>query len=954
MVVFLFFCSGATALVYEVIWSKYLSLMFGSTVYAQTTVLAVFMGGLALGNRIFGGRSDLLKKPLATYGYIEIAIGLYAFLFTWIYGAADALFVTLGSPFVHDRYVLLLLKGFFSILLLLGPTVLMGGTLPLIAAWLQKSPGDAGRKSARFYAVNSLGAVFGAFMAGFILVQWMGLQSTLEMTALINVLIGACAIVIARNKSDFPAMVGVAETSHQPAITPEQKQLLLRGSCLVAVTGAVSMGLEILSARSLSLLFGASLQAFAVVLIAFILGIGIGSAVVSSTRFKSLKTENLVFAALLLAAFWIGLFIFNIEPLFEFYRHLKSGLAPSNMGYRYQQVLTALVSIVVLGIPAALLGSVLPLWIRNVAQNTFTLGNHVGRLLTWNTCGAVVGVLVTGFVLMPLVGLRAAYACLAILLGVVAFAMAFQKFSFAKVLAAGAVLIFSAIAGSTGGDHWQYIMSSGVFRIREMEVGTPIRERMKYTRLLFYEDAPDATVSVEAMVANTNNLNLRINGKPDASSEGDLSTQYLLAHIPMAVKPDSKDVFVLGFGSGMTAGALLSHPVENIVVAENCAPVLRAGKFFERWNNGILTNSRAKIRQEDARTILKLSPQKYDAIICEPSNPWTAGVGSIFTKEFYNIAASRLKDDGVICQWFHVYEMHDGIVFLVLRTFGSVFPFYEIWETGQGDILMLGALKPFKSDASVYGKIFEREAPRTQLAAIGIHNPESLWARQMASQETAFAIPGNGPVQTDLFPILEYEAPKAFYLGKSSTRLFTFDERTWQTDIASAGKTKALKSLDIDQLDQIFAGHASANAELVRFLKWYSQTGRWETNAWKEASFPVIFRPANVPAPQLVPGNNESIGMQTLLEGNALLLNNQISAGLEKVEAALQSSRLEPNSGFEHATANAVRKCLANKQLERAQALLQKALDTHPTSDQLNYLFRLIGKPEAPEIAARE
>src|SRR5687768_8409973 len=150
MVLFLFFCSGATALVYEVIWSKYLSLMFGSTVYAQTTVLAVFMGGLALGNRIFGGRSDLLKKPLAAYGYIEIAIGLYAFLFTWIYGAADTLFVTMGSPFVHDRYVLLLFKGLLSVLVLLGPTVLMGGTLPLIAAWLQKGEGDAGRKSARF------------------------------------------------------------------------------------------------------------------------------------------------------------------------------------------------------------------------------------------------------------------------------------------------------------------------------------------------------------------------------------------------------------------------------------------------------------------------------------------------------------------------------------------------------------------------------------------------------------------------------------------------------------------------------------------------------------------------------------------------------------------------------------------------------------------------------------
>src|SRR6266545_749307 len=162
LVPFLFFCSGATALVYEVVWSKYLTLMFGSTVRAQTVVLAAFMGGLALGNRLFGARADRAPQPLAIYGYVEVAIGLYAFCFNWFYQLADTLFIRLGTDQLDHRGWLLLLKGALSAGLLMGPTILMGGTLPLLAAWLQRRSADAGRWSARFYSINSLGAVFGS------------------------------------------------------------------------------------------------------------------------------------------------------------------------------------------------------------------------------------------------------------------------------------------------------------------------------------------------------------------------------------------------------------------------------------------------------------------------------------------------------------------------------------------------------------------------------------------------------------------------------------------------------------------------------------------------------------------------------------------------------------------------------------------------------------------------
>jgi predicted membrane-bound spermidine synthase len=166
IILLLFFCSGATGLIYEVIWSKYLALLFGSTIQAQTVVLAVFMGGLALGNKLFGRRADRARQPLAIYGIIEVAIGLYAFLFSFIYRAADGIFASVGSKLLDQSGWLLLLKGVLSVLLLLGPTILMGGTLPTLAAWLQKNTPDAGRRSARFYSTNSLGAVCGAGLAG--------------------------------------------------------------------------------------------------------------------------------------------------------------------------------------------------------------------------------------------------------------------------------------------------------------------------------------------------------------------------------------------------------------------------------------------------------------------------------------------------------------------------------------------------------------------------------------------------------------------------------------------------------------------------------------------------------------------------------------------------------------------------------------------------------------------
>lgn len=879
MILFLFFCSGATALVYEVVWSKYLSLMLGSTVQAQTVVLAVFMGGLALGNRIIGARSDLLQRPLAAYGYLEGLIGIYAFFFSAIYALADKIFVGVGSRVFESAVGMLLLKGFLSVGLLLLPTILMGGTLPLLAAWLQKQSNDAGRWSARFYSTNSLGAVCGSFVAGFYLIRSLGLVSALQLTALLNIVVGIAAIALSRQSKDEPASASAAPVASVTAPAGQQARPLRWAALLVALTGAVSMGLEVLASRSLTLIFGASLQAFAVVLMAFILGIGAGSAVVASPRWKRWRSDGAIIALLLAAAAVVGLLVWGIEQWVEVYRHVKVGLAPTRTGYRFYQIIMGGFAIVILGLPAALIGAVLPLCLRRESEAGVGFGGRVGRLLTWNTLGAVVGVLVTGFVLMPRVGLRNAFNVLALALCVPALLLAWSArrrvaLGAAGVLAAG--LIVSCVIGNEG---WRHVLSSGVFRSRETVVDpSSIPLRKQRVKILFYEDAPDATVTVEQSGSGQGReaeISLRINGKVEASTQGDLTTQLLCAHLPMLARPGSEDVFLLGLASGISGRGFLAYPIKQLTVADNCEPVTRAVDFFAPWNRGVRTNPVTRLRVEDARTVLKLEPRLYDVIVSEPSNPWFAGIGSVFSREFYELAKKRLKPGGIMVQWFHVYEMHDGIVEMVLRTFGSSFPAMEIWDMNEGDIVLLGSERPWEMSLESLRRSYGSKLVREDLEAIGLATPEALLARLFASQRTATLIAGPGPIQTDGFPVLEYEAPIAFFIGAKAHRLATFDERTWQAGFATEERRRALGSLDDPTLRNIFE-RDTINRELRGIVAERLQRSPTTVKKDKPLAFgaPCIFDPtAGRPESPLPP--DTAATLVTLVRARMALQNRE-------------------------------------------------------------------------------
>jgi spermidine synthase len=937
----LFFCSGATALVYEVVWSKYLSLMFGSTVYAQTVVLAVFMGGLALGNTLFGRKADLLKTPVRVYGYVEIVIGLYAFFFTWLQSAADAVFIAAGSSILEHRWLLLLLKCVLSVALLLGPTILMGGTLPLLAAWLNGNLSDAGRRSALFYSINSLGAVLGAGLAGFYLIPNLGMVSTLQATALLNVVIGGAAIVLGKspNVSQPEISTGATEAS-----APEAGKPLGWAVYLVAVTGAVSMGLEVLASRSLALIFGSSLQAFAIVLIAFILGIGLGSAWICKRRSQANEHRS-VNILLLSAAAWIGLLVLNIEQWVQVYSWAMSGVARSSVGYLFHHLLTGFASLVLLGVPAALLGSVLPLLIRSRGQRA--LGSHVGRLLKWNTLGAVVGVIVTGFITMPSAGLRNAFGVLALVLCLAAGFIAWRTQLRRHLVGSGVVAIALCVIFALSGDDWRQVMSAGVFRAPQRIDSSILELRKKHLKILFYEDAADASICVEEGdgIKARKSRRLLVNGKADASTADDLATQLLVAHLPLLSKPDSKDVFILGIGSAITAGAAIVHPLNHLTVAENCEPIIRAAHLFNDWNRGVLTNPLVRVWNEDARTILKLSPKQYDVIIAEPSNPWTVGNASVFTREFYELAASRLKPGGIMTQWFHIYDMHDEIVGVVLRTFSQTFPYVEVWDTCGGDLVLLGALQPWPTGPEVFRRGFNHDGVLKDLRRIGINSPEALLARQLASQRSGFAIGGEGAIQSDQFPILEYAAPRAFFLKATSRMLCQYDERTTQADMAPPAKRAILQGLTDEDLKPIFAEFDTINPHLYTQVQARFETNRI-TNLAPGVSAAGLFSRLT-PAPPLITADTLP-EVRELMTAGALLesRDGDKEAAVDRIAALL--AKRSPSSdwpaGRYAALAAKASIGLGNSAKSRQLVELGLKFEQHP---ELLYLQRILDREDA-------
>jgi spermidine synthase len=767
LVASLLFLSGATALVYELVWSKYLGNVLGNSGQAHAVVLATFMGGLALGASVFGRTADRVRNPLALYGLLELGVGLYALAFPYVLDALGGLWLAV-APRVPDgwRVAPRLLVASLSLLV---PTLLMGGTLPALVRHFASSLAGVQRELARLYAVNSLGAAVGVFLAGTHLVPAVGLSASARGAAALNVLLALAALALARR--------------HPPTLAPGQAPPDLEGGAEVAypraavraalvgvlLSGFTSMLYQVTWIRLLSIVLGASTYAFTLILTAFILGIGLGSFWLMTRGGKedSLRLFGRMQVALVVSL-CVALPLYVRLPYY--FRTARWMLTASLETWPVFQFITFGFCCAVLLVPTFFMGAAFPAAARVATAKVSEVGRQLGGVYLWNTVGTVSGSVLGGLVLMPWWGMEGNFVAGAVV-NLAAAALAFSAVpgrpaSPARVLwpvAVAAGLTVVVLGGMRG---WAVRLSS----ITSPRVHTPtvsyaqlVEGTERNTRPIFYKDDTFATVLVADIPGK--HRYMKLNGKVDASTGSDVETQVVAGHLGALLHPrEPKNVLVVGAGAAITVGSVLAHPVERLDLVEISPAVIDAARLFKADNRNAVDDPRTHVHVDDAKTFMALAPRKYDLVVSVPSNPWVSGVSGLFTRDFFQTVDRHLSDDGVLVQWIHVYENKQELIRLVMRTMRDTFPHATTW-LGPYDLVMVASRKPLTFDAQRLAERMARPEVKADLARVDVHDVFALLSKQVHSEQGQLEFAGEGPINTDDDNRLEYASPIAFFVG---------------------------------------------------------------------------------------------------------------------------------------------------------------------------------------------
>jgi spermidine synthase len=769
-----FLCSGATGLIYEVLWTRLLGLVFGHTVFAITTVLAAFMAGLGLGSLLFGGVADRSSRPLRLYGLFEVGIGVYALITPFLFSRAEDIYIPLHRAFGLSFFTFSLLQFLLIFVILLIPTTLMGATLPLLSRFFVRSLEVLGGQVGRLYALNTFGAVLGAYAAGFHLIPTLGVRTTLLLAAIANIGIGALAIVFDRHlrRLGNEAPDGKHETITAPApepilsvSAPEKPPALAVWLTVVGlgISGAASMMYEVAWTRVLALVIGSSTYAFSTMLVTFLTGLALGSYLYSRVVGR-LRITPAFFGGLQLG---IGLTALLVTPFFDRIPEIFLRIFQISQSPGFMKVVQFFISALAMFVPTLFMGATFPCAIQIASTAMNRVGRDVGRVYFVNTGGAIAGTMIAGFLLIPVWGLQLTLK-LAVSMNLL-LAVAILLASRVAGWRQGAAIAISllALGGLYVAPAWDAnVMTSGVAIYGRNYFGRLGKVSFRGTvaspdQIVYYKDGLSATVSVHRQGPL---VYMRVNGKTDASNAGDMHTQLMSGHIPLLIHPNAKRALVIGMGSGVTAGAVSLHTVDRIDVIEIEPAVVEAAVYFEKENRAILKNPKARVAIADGRNFLLASDVAYDVIISEPSNPWMRGIGSLFSLDFYELTAQRLAPRGLVCQWIHAYGLFPEDLKMVVKTFRSVFPHTTIWNAGRGDLLLIGSKDPWTLDyADLQAKYGAVPGLREDMKRIGIHSPLAILADFVLGEEDTAQYSQHALVNTDDLPFLEFSAPDSLY-----------------------------------------------------------------------------------------------------------------------------------------------------------------------------------------------
>jgi spermidine synthase len=745
---FCLFLSGAAGLIYQVGWTKLLGQLFGSSAYAIAAVLAVFMGGMAAGSALFA-RWRPQANGIALYASLEFLIAL------------SALASLPGIPLVRQVYLAvyphfegplapLLLRLLGSAVVLGLPAVLMGGTFPVLLGSVAR--GAVGLRASRFYSVNTAGAVAGTLAAGFALLPLFGLRFTILVAAAANVAAGIAAWRMARQR------VLAAETLRRGPDVP------VPGSALYLVcfawVGATAMACELGWTRLLATLLLSSTYAFSLMLAVFLLGMAIGSALFEAWFRRKAVPSAGTFAATQLAT--AAAVLFSLLLYREIPDLLLALLRAFGRNFSGLVAAEAAVSSLAL-LPAAMCfgfnyPAVLALVSGSARSHAPDPARKVGQAMAANTAGAIAGALLAGFVLLPRAGsfrLVALSGAANLALGLLLFLKA-ERRAWRPIAVAAALLAALFAAGSSAFFRETSAAFSVVLYGGNHSPRLTAREMADAEDVVFFRDGIQATIAV---TRSENYIALKTNGKVDASNL-DSGTQLLLGDLGAVFHPNPRRVLIIGFGGGMTASAVSRFPeVERIDCVEIEPAVLSAASQLERLHRGVLRDPRLRIHVDDARNFLAVSRERYDLIISEPSNPWIAGIASLYTREFFEVVRAHLAPGGSFVQWVQAYGLSVGDFSMVLRSLG-IFPDLTLWHSPGRDFLLLArdSTAPLSFDRS--RALWARPLLRQDFETLHLTRPEGwpAYFRLDAAEIREFA--SRGPVNTDDHTRLEYSAPR--------------------------------------------------------------------------------------------------------------------------------------------------------------------------------------------------
>ena len=647
-----------------------LGLVFGNASYATAATLSAFFLGLALGGRFFGKASARFKRPLGMYGLMELGIALTALLLVPGLDFYERYYSDIVSFLGDTKSVLLGMKFLFGISLLFFPSFLMGGTFPVLAQYIGKNRDDLSRRGTILYAVNTLGAALGAFIAAFYLLSEYGVRVTYGFAVVLAIFVGVLALVLdCWHKPPYPI---INEASKYPVNSKKSTdfafQLSQNQFILVAFfSGALALSAETLWTKMFAQVLQNSVYSFAAILVVFLLALGLGGVLSHILVRLGAPSKTLLVLLLSTAAVLIGL----SPTVFDSATNGLEYLAINASWFTYIWSVFKL-SLMVIMPPTIILGAVFPFLLKAAPKVDMPSGSIVGKLVLYNSLGGFVGPVIAGFVLLDIAGLWNSIKIIALLYGILAILIAFPSYIKKKI-------IFLL---------WPAVVILGIIILKN----PPVVKLETGEKVLDYWQSSDGVVSI---VQLPENIEMRLDNFYVLGDSKSFLVEQMQAHVPLMIHPAPKKVVFLGMGTGVTAGAALNHDVERVIVVELVSNVITAAKrYFPPWANGLFKDERANIVADDARNFLLGTNEQFDVIVGDLFTPWHAGTGSLYTLEHFEQAKKRLSPSGIFAQWLPLYQLTSDNFNTIAATFAAVYPQVTLWRadfsTTHASIVLVG------------------------------------------------------------------------------------------------------------------------------------------------------------------------------------------------------------------------------------------------------------------------